>query len=140
MAILGALGDLVLALSADTAKFQSDLGRAQRISDKFSREVGRSLGRRAGRLVAVGGAAGFGSLVKGQIDAADAAGKRAQKIGMTTEEWSAYSIAGRLADVTNEQLQTGFRQLAKNPADFVNGTGEAQDAFRALGITQEIGR
>src|SRR3990167_11147200 len=116
MAVLGSLGDLVLALSADTAKFQSDLGRAQRISDKFGREVGRALGNVAGALVALGGAAGFTGLIKGQIDAADAAGKMGQKIGLSTEALSSYLVAARLANVSGEQLQTGLQRLAKNQA------------------------
>lgn len=137
MAVLGALGDLVLALSADTAKFQSDLGRAQRVADKFGREVGRTLGNLAGMLLALGGAAGFGALVKGQIDAADEALRLSQQVGLSVEQLSAYQVAARLADVSNEQLTVGLRQLSKNQAEFVAGSGEAADAFRALGITQE---
>lgn len=137
MAVLGALGDLVLALSADTAKFQSDLGRAQRVADKFGRDVGRALGNVAGALLALGGAAGFTGLIRGQIDAADAANKLSQKVGLSTEALSAYMVQARLSDVANEQLQTGLQQLAKNQADFVAGTGEAADAFRALGISQQ---
>lgn len=136
MAVLGALGDLVLALSADTAKFQSDLGRANRMAEKWGKDVGRVLGNVAGALLALGGSGAFGALVKGQIDAADAAGKMSQKIGVSTEALSAYMVAARLSDVSNEQLQTGFQQLAKNQADFVAGTGEAESAFKALGISQ----
>ena len=39
MASLGALGDLVLALSADTAKFESDLGRAARNAEKELQKI-----------------------------------------------------------------------------------------------------
>ncbi len=137
MAILGALGDLVLALSADTAKFQSDLGRAQRVADKFGKEVGKTLGNLAGMIGLVFSGRAIKGWIDGQIDAADAAGKMAQKVGVSTEALSAYMVAARLSDVSNEQLQTGFQQLAKNQADFVNGSGEAGDAFRALGISQE---
>lgn len=135
MAVLGALGDLVLALSADTGKFESDLGKANRLAEKFGQEVGRSLTRLAGAIAALGGATGFGALVKSQIDAADAAGKMAQKIGISTEALSAYMVAAKLSDVSNEQLKVGFQQLSKNQADFVRGTGEAADGFLALGIT-----
>src|SRR3990167_599412 len=135
--ILGSLGDLVLALSADTAKFQSDLGRADRIAKKFSREVGKALGTLAAGLLTLAGAAGFGGLIKSQIDAADAAGKMGQKLGIATETLSEYFFAARLADVSNQQLQVGLQQLAKNQADFVIGTGEAKLAFDALGISQE---
>lgn len=137
MAVLGSLGDLVLSLSADTARFQSDLGRGQRMADKFGRDVGRVLGNLAGMFVALAGAGGFGALIKGQIDAADATGKMSQKIGISTEALSSYMVAAKLADVSNEQLQVGLQQLAKNQADFVTGIGEAKDAFSALGITQQ---
>jgi hypothetical protein len=137
MAMLGALGDLVLSLSADTARFQSDLGRANRAAEKFTRDVGRTLNKLAGVFVALGGAAGLTGLVTGQIDAADAAGKMSQRVGVGVEKLQEYMLAARLADLSNEQLQVGLQQLAKNQADFVNGTGEAADAFRALGISQE---
>jgi hypothetical protein len=135
MGILAALGDLVLGLSADTGKLQSDLGRAQRLADKFGKEVGRTLGNLAGVMAGIGGAAGFGALVRGQIDAADAAGKMSQKIGVSVESLSAYMVSARLADVSNEQLQTGFQKLAKNQADFIQGTGDAKEGFDALGIS-----
>ena len=137
MAVLGALGDLVLSLSADTARFQSDLGRADRLAKKFSREVGQALGNLAGALVALGGASGIGALVKGQIDAADAALRLSQQLGITTEQWSQYVVQAKLADVSQESLTVGLRQLSKNQADFVAGTGEAAQAFRALGIEQK---
>jgi enamine deaminase RidA (YjgF/YER057c/UK114 family) len=137
MAVLGALGDLVLSLSADTARFQSDLGKAQREAEKFGKEVGRSLTKLAGVLVALGGATGFGALVRGQIDAADQAGKLAQKVGIAVDQLSRYQVAAKFADVENSQLQTGLQQLAKNQADFVAGTGEAAEAFRALGISEK---
>ena len=137
MAVLGALGDLVLALSADTARFQSELGRAQRVADKFSKEVGRSLGNLAGMLLALGGSAGFGALVRGQINAADEAGKFAQKTGIAVEELSSYMVAARFANVTNEELHQGFRFLAKSQAEFVSGSEDGGAAWRALGISQK---
>lgn len=137
MAVLGALGDLVLALSADTAKFQSDLGRADRMAKKFGQEMGKVLGNVAGLLVGIGGSAGFTALVKGQIDAADSAGKMAQKTGASTEALSSYMVAARLADVSNEQLQGGLQKLAKAQADYVAGIGDAAAAFEAMGISQK---
>lgn len=137
MSLLGALGDLVLALSADTAKFESDLGKAQRMADKFGREVGKVMGNIAGAI----GLVFTGNTVKewigGQIEAADAAGKLSQKVGLSVEKLSEYQVAARLADVSTEQLQAGLTKLAKNQADFVAGTGDAGAAFEALGISQK---
>jgi hypothetical protein len=133
----GSLGDLVLALSADTATFQSDLGKANREAEKFGKDVGKAIGGIVGALAALGGSAGLIALVKGQIDAADAAGKMAQKVGTSVEALSAYMVAAKLSDVSNQQLQTGFQQLSKNQAEFVQGTGKAKEAFDALGITTQ---
>lgn len=136
MATLGALGDLVLALSADTARFQSDLGKGHRMAEKFGREVQQVVGGALGRLFALGGAAGFSGLVQGQIDAADAAGKLGQKLGLSTEAMSSYMVAAQLADVSTEQLQAGLTRLIANASQAAQGTGEAKDAFEALGLSQ----
>lgn len=57
-----------------------------------------------------------------------------QKIGISTEELSTLAFAAELADVSLDQLQTGLVRLSKNAADMANGTGEAKDAFKALGL------
>jgi uncharacterized protein YukE len=135
MSVLGALGDLVLSLSADTAKFQSDLGKADRIAKKFAKEVGSSLDALGKQIALLAGAGSLGALVKSQIDAADAAGKMAQKFGLSVESFSGLKYAAEISDVSVEQLGTGLRQLAKNMADTQAGTGEAREAFKALGIS-----
>jgi hypothetical protein len=135
MALLGALGDLVLALSADTAKFQSDLDRADRVAKKFSQEVGRSMASLARQIALLAGAGGIGALVKSQIDAADAAGKMAEKIGISVESFSALKYAAEISEVGVETLEKAMRKLAVNMVDTQAGTGEAREAFRALGIS-----
>jgi hypothetical protein len=135
MGLLGALGDLVLALSADTAKFQSDLGRADRIAKKFGQEVGRSMDSLAKQIALLAGAGSIGALIKSQIDAADAAGKMAEKIGISVESFSALKYAAEISEVGVETLEKAMRKLAVNMVDTQAGTGEAREAFRALGIS-----
>jgi hypothetical protein len=139
---LGAFGDLVLALSADTVKFESALAKARLDAEKFGAQVGKVMGQVAAALLAVGGATGFGALVKGQIEAADQAGKMAQKIGISTEALSSYLVAAELSDVSSQQLGTALKQLAKNAADTAMGVGQSREAFRVLGIavTDQAGR
>lgn len=135
MAVLGALGDLVLALSADTAKFQSDLGRGARMAQKFQAEVGRALTQVATKLAAVGGAAGIGALINGQIDAADAALEMSQKLGVSTEFVSQLGVQAKLAGSSLDDIRVALTRLSVNASDTARGTGEAQEAFRALGIS-----
>lgn len=76
----------------------------------------------------------FASGVKNVIDSADQLSKLSQKVGVTVESLSALQYAGQLSDVSIEQLSTGLKKLSVNMSDTVKGTGEAKDAFAALGI------
>ena len=79
-------------------------------------------------------AAGLTAFVKSSIDAADEIGKMAQRVGVGTEALSALKYAADLSDVSLESLGNGLKKLAVNAADTAKGTGEARDAFAALGI------
>lgn len=78
--------------------------------------------------------AGIAAFVKSSIDAADEMGKLSQRVGVGTEALSALSYAASLSDVSTESLANGLKKLAVNAADTAKGTGEARDAFAALGI------
>lgn len=82
-------------------------------------------------LYAANSVAGF---VKQQIDLADSTGKMAQKVGISVEELSKLQYAAQLADVDTAQLQTGLVKLSKGMVEAANGTGQARNAFSALGI------
>jgi DNA-binding Xre family transcriptional regulator len=73
-------------------------------------------------------------MTKGAIDAADNFNKLSQRVGMSVESLSALEYAGRLSDVSLETLSTALKRLAVNMAETERGTGEAKDAFEALGI------
>ena len=53
------------------------------------------------------------AITKGAIDSADEVGKAAQKIGVAVRELSGLVYAGKLADATLDDLQTGFKGLNK---------------------------
>lgn len=73
--------------------------------------------------------------VDDQLDAADALSKLSQKSGITTETLSALAFAGETADVSLDQLATGAKLFAKSTAELSKGSGDAADAFHALGIS-----
>jgi len=79
-------------------------------------------------------AASFASFVKSSIDAADEMGKLSQRVGVSVESLSALKYAGDLSDVSLDSLSTSIKKLSVNMADTARGTGEAKDAFGALGI------
>lgn len=90
----------------------------------------------AGAFIA--GALSVGAIsafVKTSIDAADAAKKSAQAVGLAIEEYTALEYAAKLAGVGSEELNAGLSRLNRTIDEAANG-GETQlEAFDRLGIS-----
>ena len=75
-------------------------------------------------------------MAKQAIDAADGLGKMAQKVGVSVESLSALEYAGKLSDVSLEQLGTGLKKLSVNLNEVAtNADGDAAAAFKAIGVS-----
>lgn len=141
---------LSIDIEARLAKFQDQLDGIARQGADTAKKLESSFGRVGAGLDArlFGGlrdelagltatltAGAFASFVKGGIDAADTLGKVSERVGVAVESLSALQYAASLSDLSNEQLAQGLTKLAKGAADTAAGTGEAQSAFRALGVS-----
>jgi hypothetical protein len=69
-----------------------------------------------------------------QIEAADQAGKTAQKIGLSTEAFTALAYAAKLADVAQDELVIGLKTLAQQVVNAARGSAEAALGFSQFGI------
>jgi hypothetical protein len=95
-----------------------------------------AMGGMLGQIAALTSAAGFGALIKSQIDFGDQLSKTSQKLGIAVEDLSAYQYAAKLSDVSNEQLTAGLSRLAKAMQDAAaNPASQTAQAFRALGVS-----
>lgn len=95
-----------------------------------------SLGLQLGALGGVASLGGLGLMAKQAIDAADNLGKMAQKVGVSVESLSALEYAGKLSDVSLEQLGTGLKKLSVNLNEVAtNADGDAAAAFKAIGVS-----
>lgn len=132
----GALGDLVIALHADTAAFQSDMGRAARISE-------REWGKMAGHAEAAGKAIGLAAIAAGAaalkmgsdfINAAADLDDMAEKTGASVEELSKLEQRAYISGVALETVEMGLVRLTKA----LHGNDEeakgAGKALAALGL------
>lgn len=141
------IGALRAVLSANSAQFASDMGKAReavrsnatgmeramnKVRDSFQ---GAMMGVKVMAAAAVAGGVALAAMVKGSIDAADAAQKQAQAVGTNVETLTALRHAANLSGVSQEALATALKKSAKNAADAAAGTGEAKDAYALLGIT-----
>jgi len=90
------------------------------------------------QIIAVAGAAGLGLLVKSSLDSIDRISKLSRTLGISVKDLRKLQLAADLSGVQLETLARGVRTLNKGMIDFIReGTGEAQDAFHALGISAE---
>lgn len=85
-------------------------------------------------LAGLAGAAGFGAVIKSSLDAQDKIGKLSTRLGASTEALSQYKFVAEQTGVTFETLTMGWQRMTRRVAEAANGTGEAKDAIRELGL------
>jgi len=130
------LGTLTIDLQAKTANLQNDLGKAQRLTEQTMDKISKAA-TAAGAAIGAGIVAGFVAVeeaVRRSIDTMDEFSKSAQKVGISTEEFSKLAYAAKLSDVSTEDLTTTLAKLSKNQVEAAKGTAAQAQAFSSLGI------
>jgi hypothetical protein len=86
-----------------------------------------------------GGAAlaGFASMIKGQIDAADSIQKMSLQLQVSTEALSQYKHVADITGTSFETITKGIRYMQKNMSDAEDGLSTARRAFAELRL--EVG-
>lgn len=125
---------IVLRVKDDGTAVIEKFGKiAEREGEKTSEswnKIGKSVG-----LVAAVAAATAAVMVKSAIDTADATGKAADKLGMTTESFSALAYAAKTtADITRDNFGQAMRMMVDNLSQAAQGTGLAKNAIADLGL------
>ena len=133
-----ALGSLSIDLSANTARLQSDLGKADKMfkssADRMSKQASQ-MGKVIGGVAAGLATGAFANWIKGAIDSADAAAKSAQMIGVTTEALTGLQYAASLSDVSTKTLNSSLLKFNKNIAEAANGSKDQAQAFADIGVS-----
>ncbi|PWG62863.1 hypothetical protein [Sediminicurvatus halobius] len=143
--------DLVDRISRPVQRIQRRFGRlaqsaglqrlrrsAVAVGEGFS-NVLSSAGRLTRRLALAGGAAagavwGFERLVASVTDAADAAVKTADRLGINVETLQEWQYAAELSGVRQSTFNMALQRFTRRAAEAANGTGEAEGALRFLNI------
>lgn len=133
----GALGKLNVLLGLDSTEFTSGLNKAdyqskQRLDSiaKNAKIAGAAIGTAFAAAAAV-----MTVLVKQSIDNMDAMSKMAASTGIAIDSLTSLGYAGELSGVNVETLSANMVKLTKNMSDAAKGTGDAKDAFAAMGLS-----
>lgn len=141
------LGTLTIDLIAKVGGFTSGMDKAQRASEKWSRQVQKDAAATSAALLSVGGAvqalalsagtAGF-ALLKSTSEQINAADQWAKSLKISTQELLAWQFAAEKAGIAGDNMADIFKDLSDKIGDAVlNKSGEAVDAFNALGLSAE---
>jgi hypothetical protein len=118
-------------------KAENNTDKALKQVDGDMRKVDKSANMLAGSLRTVGGllaAAGAFSLVKSSLAAADALAKTSQRLGVSAERLQELEFAASQSGIEMNTLTMGLQRFGRRLAEAANGTGEAKDALKELGI------
>jgi len=139
------IGALRAMLSASSASFAADMGKArtalQSNASKMKRSmetVGASFSKALGKLAnfskyaLAGGTAAFVALIKKSVDSAAEMGRVAESLGVTVQSLSTLTHAASTVGIEFEDLVDGMITLAEAAQDFTEDTGPAVEAFKAL--------
>lgn len=88
-------------------------------------------------LIGAASVAGFTSIVKGSLDAANRLGDLSTRLGITVEGLSRLEYAAKLTGVSSNTLATGLQRMTRRIAEAANGSGEAIGALQELGLSAE---
>ncbi len=134
----GQLGDLVVSLSADISRFQSDMGKATKEAQTSAASMGKALGGVESAIGGIGkafalvtGALAGGAMFKDMIDTTKEVGSEVLKLqrsmGLSAGEASILRVALDDVFVSADDMAAAAGKLTKT-------VGTNEDAFKALGV------
>lgn len=88
-------------------------------------------------LISLAGAGGFGLIIKSSLDSIDKISKLSRTLGISVRDLRKLEYAADLSGLSVDTVSRAVRNLNRVMVDFQGGTGDAKDAFDALGITSD---
>ena len=138
---MATVGTVIIDVKADTSKLVSGMDNAEKKIKKTVSSIQTSIISMASAYLGIQGVKAFTGMINDSIDAADATGKLAVKLGLTTEKLSEYQYAAGFAAVSNNELSSGIGALTRRLNNFqTSGGGAGKKGFEALGISAEYAK
>jgi lambda family phage tail tape measure protein len=141
------LGTLTIDLIAKTGGFVAGMDKAERASDKWSKQVQKDVADASKVLAGMAtaafaaatavGVAGY-QLLKSTSEQVASTDKWAKSLNLSTQELLAWQFAAEKAGLSGDNMADIFKDLGEKIGDAVlNKSGEAVDALNALGLSAD---
>ena len=130
------LSTLTVTLSANSAKLVAAFNQSQRRARTWGSRMRGTLSV-AGRAFGLLGTAAVGSLsalTQAGIKSADSLAKTSAKLGILPNDLAGLRFAAEQTGVDIRKLDLGLQRMVRRVAEAAQGTGEAQNALKELGI------
>ena len=135
------VGAAIIDLKADTSKLVAGMDRAERTLKKSINNIKSAIVSMAAAYAGIQGVKAFKNMIDDSLDAADATGKLAQKLGLSVESLSKYQYAAKFSAISIGELNAGLSALVRRLNNFQrDGGGAAKKAFEVLGISADYAR
>jgi hypothetical protein len=124
------IGSLNVSVYAKTDQFNRKMSQSAKMMQQFSATVKAAAVAAAGAFVAFSAGRGL----KDAMESIDKTAKSADKLGVTTEALIGLQHAGNLAGIGIEEMDKALVKLTRTSQEAAMGSGEAQSAFKLLGL------
>lgn len=131
------LAKYVVALEAETAKYQAGLEKARKQLGRFEKRQKADIQRMAKQFATLGvaAAAAFTAATKAVVGLADEIGKSAKVVGVSASALQELRFAAAQTGIEARGLDDSLRRLGRRVGEFANsGAGPAQKALEALNV------
>jgi len=126
---MAVVGTAVIDIVSNTAKFEAGVNRAEKQLGAFTSRAVAMAG-----VVTTAAAGALALLTKRSMENIDALAKQADMLNASTEALGAYKVQAGLAGVEPEKFANALRKMVTNLGDARDGTGEAAETLKRLGI------
>lgn len=137
---MATISTLAVNLVARTAIFEKNMNRSRRTAKGFKgtlQNMGRTLKRFAGGLLAVAGAGAMLLVIKRTMTAIDVTAKLSRRLGIATEELIALQHAASIVGVEQQSLNKSIDIFVRRLGELKTGAGEATRGLELLGLKGE---
>lgn len=131
------IGDLYVMIGADTSSLRRGVRQAEKSIDRMRNRM-RSASLAAakfGGAIAAAGLAISTALVARSFQTVDALAKVSDRLGIATEQLAGLRRAAELSGVSANTLDMALQRMTRRVAEAAQGSGEAQDAIKELGLS-----